>query len=242
VEVVANVVPSGSEQLVLTGVHVGRNYLTLPSKTAADQTVSFDLKAWVFAAGKDQPVGRIDKTVSYDLKDESVRQKLRAEGFVYVPPPSKLPAGVYQIRVAVREKATGQMGTSYQFFEVVDVKNKKQMALSSLVLTAKGQTGFNGKNSFKGGTEVEMRYVIYNLPKEAEGLVQQVKLIDGQNKVLMDSPLAIARQVAGAEAGQFPQATMLNVPQMRGRYALIVSVRDQKRKVEIERRADFSVE
>lgn len=84
-----------------------------------------------------------------------------------------------------------------------------------------------------------MRYVIYNLPKETAGLVQQIRLLDAQGRVLMDSPLPLAPT---GEQGQSQQGTRLNVPQARGRYALVVSLRDQKGNVNIERRADFTVE
>jgi hypothetical protein len=42
-EVVANVFPKGSEQIIIPGLHVGRNYLTLPEPTASDQTSAYEV-------------------------------------------------------------------------------------------------------------------------------------------------------------------------------------------------------
>jgi VWFA-related protein len=40
VEVVANVVPKGGEQLVIAGLHVGRNYVSVPAADAASASIS----------------------------------------------------------------------------------------------------------------------------------------------------------------------------------------------------------
>ena len=239
-EVVANVVPKGNEQIVMTGLHVGRNYLTLPAPGAADQTVAYEVLAWVFAAGRDQPVGVIKRTLTLDLlKDPQAREKLKTEGFVYVPQPLTYPPGIYQIRAVIREKATGAVGSAFQFFEVPNIADKKVVSLSSLVLTISGRDGFSGMYSFKRGTDVDVRYVIYNLPSQTSGLAQRIKLLDAGGHTLMDSELPLAAATTPQAAAQ---ATRINVPPARGRYALIVSLRDAKGKVDIERRADLVVE
>jgi VWFA-related protein len=238
-EVVANVVPKGNEQIVLTGLHVGRNYLTLPVTSAPDQTVAYEMLAWVFAAGRDQPVGVIKHTSTFDfVKDPQAREKLKTEGFVYVPQPLTLPPGIYQIRAVIREKTTGAVGSAYQFFEVPNVTDKKIVSLSSLILTAPGSDGFSGVYSFKRGAELDVRYVIYNLPGQTAGLSQKVRLLDANGRALMDSELPLAPATAQTAA----QGTRITLPTARGRYALIVSLRDAKGKIDIERRVDFGVE
>lgn len=238
-EVVVNVLPKGAEQVLNAGLHVGRNYLTLPAATATDKKAIYEVVAWVFAAGRDQPVYVIDRAITYDLTVAQAQQKLKTEGVLYVDPITPLPPGLYQMRAVIREKTTGAIGSSYQFFEVPDTRNSKVVSLSSLLLTATGQDKFNGYYSFKAASEMDLRYVIYNLPKETTGLVQRVKLTDAQGRVLMDSELPLA---AGVGQAQSPQGTRLNVPKARGRYALVVSLRDAKGKIDIERRADFVVE
>ncbi|HSP63979.1 MAG TPA: VWA domain-containing protein, partial [Pyrinomonadaceae bacterium] len=242
-EVVANVVPSGSEQVIIPGLHIGRNYLTLPGPTSADQTAVYEIVAWVFAAGRDQAAGVIKRTLTFDLaKDPDARAKLKANGLVFVPAqPLTLPAGAYQLRAVVREKSTGLVGTGYQFFEVPDVGNTKIVSMSSVLLTQAGQTGFNGTNSFKGGTEMDVRFVIYNPPRDIPGLEQRITLLDGQGRTLMFAPLPLNGPGSGPPA-QALQATRITVPIGRGRYAVMVTLQGAKGKIDVERRADFVVE
>ena len=242
-EVVANVVPVRGEQVVLMGLHVGRNYLTLPAANAADQTVNYEVVSYVFPAGHDKPVGALIRTASFDfVKEPQARQKLKTDGLILVKEFTQLPPGNYQIRAVVREKATGAVGSNYQFFEVPDLKQSKLTAVSSLVLTPVGQTGFSGHHSFKRGTEVEMRYVIYNLPNDHATLTQHVKLLDAEGRVMMDGPLPLSTTKVADNQSLYPQGTRVTVPAARGRYVLIVTLRDAKGKIDIERRADFMVE
>ena len=242
VEVVANAVPKAGEQVVLVGLHVGRNYLALPPTTATDQTAAFDVVSYLFANGHDKPVGGVVRKITYDLaKDPDARQKLKTEGLVVVKEYTQLPAGFYQVRAVVREKTTGAVGSAYQFFEIPDVKGKES-SLSSLVLNVSGQPGFKGYNSFKRASEVELNFLIYNLPKQIGDLTQNVKIVDSQGAVVLDSNLPINGQAAAGSPGQFPQGTRLNLPPARGRYSLIVSLRDNKGKIDLERRTDFVVE
>jgi len=241
-DLVANVIPRNNEQVVIPGLHIGRNYLTLPQPAAADQTAAYDILAWVFAVGHDKPVGAIKRTISYDFaSDTAARMTLKSNGLVYVPAqPLTLPPGMYQIRAVVREKTTGLLGTNYQFFEVPDATNTKVPSLSSVLLTTAGEQGFNATNSFKIGTEIDVHFVIYNLPKIAADIDQRLVLTDERGVPLMDAALPIKFSASnGVEA---LQATRIKTPSARGRYALTVSLRDSKGKIDLERRADFVVE
>ena len=191
-ELVANVVPVANEQVTITGLHVGRNYLTLPAPTAADQTAAYDIETYVFSAGRDTPVGGVKRTVTYDLTNPEQRQKLKKEGAVLlVKEYTQLPPGIYQVRAVVREKTTGLLGSAYQFFVVPDAKDNKTVSMSSIVLTPAGQPAFSGANSFKPGSDVDMRFVIYNMPKDIAGLTQRVKLMPARgDKPLFDLELA----------------------------------------------------
>jgi hypothetical protein len=71
--------------------------------------------------------------------------------------------------------------------------------MSSVLLTPVGQMGFNGTNSFKGGTEMSVQFVIYNSPKDISGLEQRIMLLDEHRKTLMFAPfpqtvLVVSRQ------------------------------------------------
>lgn len=238
-EVVANVVPKAGAQVVVTGLHIGRNYLTLPAPTDAQKSIDYDVLAYIFPAGRDQPVGIIKKKMPFDLSNPQVLQSLKKDGLLLAHTFTDLAPGWYQIRAVVRENGTGSIGSAYQFFEVPDVKNNRLVSLSSLVLTPAGQNDFGGHNTFKAKTEMDVRFIIYNLPKDIAGLGQRVTLMDDLGHTLMHSDLPLA-----GSGGQLQslQGTRLNVPQQRGRYSLIVTLKDTKGKVEVERRADFIVE
>ncbi|HLL70256.1 MAG TPA: VWA domain-containing protein [Pyrinomonadaceae bacterium] len=60
-------------------------------------------------------------------------------------------AGAYQLRIVVRDAASGRMGASGQFIEVPDVRNK-QFALSGLVL---GEAVANGSPTLPPGASAE---------------------------------------------------------------------------------------
>jgi VWFA-related protein len=241
VELVANVVPSAGGFVVVTGLHIGRNYLSLPAATAADQTASYEVVSYVFAAGRDQAVGGVVKTFTYDLgKDAAQRQKLKTEGFVYVPTPFNFEPGIYQIRAVVREKTSGLVGSATQFFEVPDLKDRKNAMMSSIVMTPAGQPTFSGTNSFKPGSDVDIRFVLFNL-KDAAGVTQRVILKDVQGKELFNQELPL-QMATGTDRSQSPQSTRFNLPPARGRYSVTVTLKDAKGKTDLERRADFVIE
>jgi len=151
-----------------------------------------------------------------------------------------LPPGQYQIRAVMREKTSGAVGSSYQFFEVPNLADHKDISASSLLLSEAGQTSFSGANAFKPNSEMDIRYVLYNAPKDPAELTQRVRLLDAKGTVMMDSPLALAPPQPGQTVA--PQGTRLKVPPRRGRYSLVFSVQDKKGKIDVERRADFVVE
>jgi VWFA-related protein len=241
-EVVANVVPQGGEQTVLIGFHVGHNYLSLPAEGPTAQQASYEVVAYIFAAGKDQPVGGIKRTINVDVSKPEERQKVLSAGLVFVPQPFKFEPGQYQIRVVMREQTSGAVGSAYQFFEVPDLTDRKAVTMSSVLLNEAGKNGFGGTNSFKRGSDVDMRFLIYNLPKDTTELTQRVQLIDAQGRVLLDSPLALFTTADAASPNMFPQGTRLKLPPARGRYALVVTLQDKKGRVDVERRADLTVE
>jgi VWFA-related protein len=240
-DVVARVVPQAGEQTVQLGFHVGRNYLALPAADAADKTASYELVAAVFAAGKDDPVGGIKRTLVFDTAKPEEKQRLTSAGLVFVPQPLSLPPGHYQLRAVMREKTSGAVGSAYQFFEVPNTADRKAVSMSSVMLNEAGKTEFSGTHTFKRTAgDVDVHYFIYNLPKDTAQLTQQVRLLDSQGRVLMDSPLPLS--AAETSPGLSHQGTRIKLPPTRGRYALIVRLSDKKGKVDVERRADFVVE
>ncbi|HVF92100.1 MAG TPA: VWA domain-containing protein [Blastocatellia bacterium] len=242
-EVVANVVPRAGKQVVITGLHVGSGSITLPSSEAADPGAAYEVVAWVFGAGSDKPVGVLQKTFTFDpVKEADAFKKLKTDGFALVKEFVELEPGNYQLRAVVREKGTGKVGSGSQFFEVPDLKNKKTPSMSSLVLSPAGEVGFGGHNSFRPGSEVDLQFLLYNPPKDILELVQRVRLINAQGRILLNANLPAAKPSDSGNPAQAVQKTRLKLPPARGRYMLLVNVVGQKGKIDLERRADLVIE
>jgi VWFA-related protein len=92
---------------------------------------TFDVVAAAFGENG-MPVAT--KESQYTIKTRGATyQAMLERGFVYVlPMPLKKP-GIYQVRVAVRDVATGKIGSAYQILEVPDT-SKKSLNLSSLAV------------------------------------------------------------------------------------------------------------
>lgn len=237
IELVAYSWPRTGEQIITVGLHVGKNYLSLPKLSDTVTKADYEVVLYGYAVGKDEPVLGFKRVESQDI------QKLSKDGLIIIPQPfTNLPPGNYQIRAVVREKTSGAVGSGYQFFEIPDTKNRKIISLSSLLLNDAGETTFNGEFSFKAGSEIDMRYIIYNLPKDIKNLSQAVSLIDSNGSTLMHSELAINTTPVSVDSSQAIQQTRLLVPKVRGRYALIVTMKDAKGVLDVERRTDFVVE
>jgi len=242
-EVVANVLPRSGKQVVITGLHVGNGSITLPPPDATDPSAAFEVIAWVFAAGSDNPVGILQKTFIFDpAKEAEAFKKLKTDGFALVKEFVELEPGNYQLRAVVREKSTGKVGSGSQFFEVPDLKNKKTPTLSSLVLSPAGEVGFGGHNSFRPGSEVDLQFLLYNPPRDILEIVQRVRLINAQGRILLNANLPAARPADIGNPAQAVQKTRLKLPPARGRYMLLVNVVGQKGKIDLERRADLVIE
>jgi len=79
-----------------------------------------------------------------------------------------------------------------------------------LILNSAAENGFKGVYAFKRGTEIDLHFLIYNLPSQPEKLAQRVKLLDATDHVLLDSELPI---MAPAQKGV--AATRLPVSRFR---------------------------
>lgn len=131
------------------------------------------------------PVDQISQTYTLTLKDNQYQNFLN-EGFVYQFTFPVKKAGAYQMRVAVRDHASEQVGSASQFIEVPNLK-KERLTLSGIVLEnlsleqfQKGQqTGTSNTKidekikqadpmtdtalrSFKRGTVIRYGFEIYN--------------------------------------------------------------------------------
>jgi len=153
-------------------------------------------------------------------------------GLVYtIDVPVKRPGG-YQLRVAVRDVASGRVGSANQFVEVPDLK-KRHLALSGIMVSGEqeGDTATGAVRRFRPGSSLTYRFMIYNARfDQGSGrpkLEAQMQLFrDGQ-------PLAVG-EVRPVEPGEQTDKTAVTTggglllgPEMPpGDYVLQVSVTD----------------
>jgi VWFA-related protein len=116
---------------VLSLMHMNIKDLKFTDEQNGEKTAVFDFLVMSFGeSGK--PVDRISGNYTLSIKKE-VYEKALNEGFVYnfIFPVKKF--GAYHIKAAIRDTATGKIGSASQFIEVPNLK-KKNLTLSGIVL------------------------------------------------------------------------------------------------------------
>lgn len=113
-----------------------------------------------------------DQTGTLTMKEEAY-QKAQRDGLVYsfVVPVKK--AGAYQLRMAVRDKATARTGSASQFIEVPDLK-KDRLVLSGLVVSGlkvneSTATTVAATSSLRAGKEIGQTGVVTTTGDEIGG-------------------------------------------------------------------------
>jgi VWFA-related protein len=148
--------------------------------------LTFEVVALTFGE-EGQVVDSLIRTEPIKMRGDALRNVME-NGLIYqMAVPLKKP-GAYQLRVAVRDAATGKVGSASQFIEVPDLK-KKRLALSSIILSssrpekAAAQPPAAADNysalrdvavrRFRQGERVDFVYHIYNAkPDKATGRPQ----------------------------------------------------------------------
>jgi len=118
-------------------------------------------------------VGNSAQTFSVVAKEEEYVELVKS-GIVYVMEHPAKKAGPYQMRVAVRDAASGAIGSASEFVEVPDL-HKGRLALSSVILAqdAAGTAGGKARNTspavrvFRPGAAVVYVYQILNAKTDA---------------------------------------------------------------------------
>ncbi|HKP71015.1 MAG TPA: VWA domain-containing protein [Pyrinomonadaceae bacterium] len=110
-------------------LHINAKDLTFSDTTDGWKTASFDVGAIAFA-NNGVPVAQKEAEYTIKAKGETFETMMR-KGFVYVLMVPMTSPGVYQYRVAVRDKESGKVGSSGQVIEIPDLE-KRKLTLSSL--------------------------------------------------------------------------------------------------------------
>jgi len=112
-------------------LHVKGRDLTFTAEPDGWHKAVFDILAITFG-DNGQVIDQIGRTHTFRIKGKTYERILN-DGFTYNLTVPVKKAGAYQLRTAVRDVATGRLGSASQFIEVPDLK-KNRLALSGIVV------------------------------------------------------------------------------------------------------------
>jgi len=201
----------------------------------------------------------VDLSLKPDLFERVVKNGVSYRKLVALKP------GLYQVRMAVRQEGTGQLGSASQWVEVSDL-SKKQLTLSSLMLSPGGEdlnlslpaaqqteekvAAYQPRPSeasrrFKRGTNLDFFLFVYNAKVDAKGatdLVIQSQVFSG-SKLIYATPLSRIAPTGAPDVQRVPYAARLSLASFDpGNYELRALVIDRAAKTTAHRRINFTVE
>ena len=130
--------------LMRSMLHIDARDLTFTDEPDGWHKSVFDILAVTFG-DNGIPVDQIGHTHTVPVHGETYQRVMR-DGFVYsITVPLKKP-GAYQLRVALRDNSSEQIGSASQFVEVPDIK-KNRLILSGVVVTGLSAADYERGNS-----------------------------------------------------------------------------------------------
>src|SRR5205807_2314744 len=134
--------------------------------------------------------GKILKALveSYEFRVPSDRvRRVLSEGVLYAINVTLQKPGAYQTRVAVRDQATGKVGSANQFLEIPDL-HKRRFALTSLVLQdgdrPAGSSGLLGmspaRRQFHPGGKIEYLCLLQKAPARLDA---RIRILRGDKEI-----------------------------------------------------------
>jgi hypothetical protein len=170
-----------------------------------------------------------------------------------------LPAGIYQARVAARDRRGGRIGTAIQWIEVPDL-SKRQFTLSSLFLgerTAEQgdaktedalpqQVELNVRQHFSRTSRLRFLTYIYNAAAGADGGAPDVALqiqVLSNNLPVVTAPLKKVSTEGINDLARIPFAAEIPLDTISpGRYVLQITAIDRTAKASASQRVNFEIE
>lgn len=249
-DVTANVMlkpsPANNKSAVDVHVLIDPKKLNFTHTPEGRYQTSFDVVGFVYdQLGRMR--GGFSETVKTDLSEENYR-KAQATGLTYTAT-TELPPGYYQIRGAVREEGSGNLGTISKYLEVPDLNNGR-LAMSSVFLFAadpgsKAQpTPLLAARQLSRKQDLRYAAIIYNAKSSSGGPQVKTQLIISQGgKILYREPESpVASSGAASPLTKIGQLATSGVAP--GRYVLTLVVTDplaDKKSQTVARSIDFTV-
>lgn len=167
----------------------------------------------------------------------------------------RVPAGLYQVRVAVRERGSGRTGSAQQWIEVPDLA-QRSLQLSSLFLAERQTSKVEQSDAmrtlmvdvdhrFARGSVLRYQTYIYNAARGNTSAPD----VEIQTRVLRDNHVVVtmpsirvptAMTVDQSRLPYWAEISLADLPP--GRYLLQVTATDRATKMSVMQRTRFSVE
>jgi VWFA-related protein len=162
-----------------------------------------------------------------------------------------LPPGLYQVRVAIRESATGRTGSAMQWIEIPKIE-PGSLAFSNIFIGERKDEGagvsqrvaVNVNHSFARHSWMRYQAYLYNLVRvgNASELAFEVNVLRG-NRVVFILPTAKLGSTSANDPTSFPLSGEINLePFPPGHYTLQISARDRTAKTSISQQTQFTIE
>ncbi|HKQ51458.1 MAG TPA: VWA domain-containing protein [Pyrinomonadaceae bacterium] len=164
--------------------------------------------------------------------------------------PLTVAPGLYQVRVAVRERAMGRTGSAMQWVEVPDVSTGR-FQLGSLFLGEREPSGtesttaprpvmVNAARRFARTSVLRFQTTVYNAP-HAEVHIE-ARVVSGNRAVVALSPAKVPTDTT-TDPARLPYWAEIDLGKLSpGRYVLQVTARDRKTKGSASQQVNFWVE
>jgi hypothetical protein len=165
----------------------------------------------------------------------------------------RLKPGLYQVRVALRDRATGRVGSAMQWVEIPDL-SKGDFALSSIFLGERDPQAAPAEREPTGpravAVDVDRRFVrtsvlrfqtyVYNAARAAGGVQLQAQVFRGPTPVINTRPFDVP---AASDPARMPFWSELALEQLPpGRYVLQLTATDRATNRTAVERVGFYVE
>jgi len=164
--------------------------------------------------------------------------------------------GLYQVRVAARDSASGLVGSAFRWVEAPDMKARR-LALSSLFIseigTPQASAGANGApeilkadRRFARSSRLLLQFQIYHAarsgdtgPPEAD---VEIKVLDNNNQAVLNAPPRKVSATPTGDPARLPYAAEIPLGKLAaGMYWLQVAVTDARTRTPATRQIEFIV-
>ncbi|HEV2883984.1 MAG TPA: VWA domain-containing protein [Pyrinomonadaceae bacterium] len=159
----------------------------------------------------------------------------------------RVPPGLYQVRVAVRERSTGLTGSARQWIEVPPVSDRR-FQLSSLFLAERTRDAGEAATKslivdvdqhFSRTSVLRFQTYVYNPPRDVE---MQARILRGKENVLALTPGKLPTDTT-KDSSRLPYWAEVPLDRLPpGRYSLEVTAIDRNTKHSVSQQSNFIVD